>query len=232
MADPVPRGRGLAGALPALVLFDLDGTLVDSEPGIAASVAHALARFGLPAPPREALRMWIGPPLRESFAAVFGAGDPRVEAAVAAYRERYIASGWRELSVYPGIAETIATLRAGGSRLAVVTTKIEDQARRIVAHLPFGAAFETVYGAPPGAVSGDKSARIARALEDFGVAASACAMVGDRRFDVLGARANAVHAIGAAWGFGSVEELREAGADAIVARPDQLLPLLAQPRAA
>lgn len=218
--------------LPALVLFDLDGTLVDSEPGIAASVAHALGRFGLPAPTREALRAWIGPPLRESFAAVFGAGDPRVDAAVAAYRERYVASGWCELSVYPDIAETVAALRAGGSRLAVVTTKIEDQARRIVAHLPFGAAFEAVYGAPPGTVNGDKSARIARALGDFGVTGSACAMVGDRHFDVLGARANAVYAIGAAWGFGSVEELREAGADAIAARPDQLLPLLTQPRAA
>ena len=232
MADPVPRGRGTTGVDPALVLFDLDGTLVDSEPGIAASVAYALKRFGLPAPTREALRAWIGPPLRESFAAVFGAGDPRVDEAVAAYRERYVASGWRELSVYPGIAETIAALRAGGSRLAVVTTKIEDQARRIVAHLPFGAAFEAVYGAPPGTTNGDKSARIARALEDFGVAGSACAMVGDRHFDVLGARANAVHAIGAAWGFGSVAELREAGADAIAAHPDQLLPLLTRPRAA
>ncbi|PZQ13502.1 MAG: HAD family hydrolase [Rhodanobacter denitrificans] len=231
MTDPVRHGRG-AAVDPALVLFDLDGTLVDSEPGIAASAAYALARFGLPAPTRQALRAWIGPPLRESFAAVFGAGDPRVEAAVAAYRERYVATGWRELSVYPGIAETIAALRAGGSRLAVVTTKIEDQARRIVAHLPFGAAFEAVYGAPPGTISGDKSARIARALEDFGVAAGACAMVGDRHFDMLGARANAVRAIGAAWGFGSVEELREAGADAIAAHPDQLLPLLTQPRAA
>ncbi len=220
----------MAGRDPALVLFDLDGTLVDSEPGIAAAVAYALARFGLPAPTRAALRAWIGPPLRESFAAVFGVGDPRVDAAVAAYREHYVASGWRELSVYPGIAEAIAALHAGGSRLAVVTTKIEDQAQRIVAHLPFGAAFEAVYGAQPGATSGDKSARIARALDDFGVAGSACAMVGDRHFDMLGARANAVRAIGAAWGFGSVEELREAGADAIAAHPDQLLPLLMRPR--
>lgn len=227
MAEPAAPGG--TGTGPALVLFDLDGTLVDSEPGIAASVAHALERFGLPPPTREALRAWIGPPLRESFAAALGGDAARVELAVAAYRERYVALGWRELSVYPGIAEVVTGLRSRGTRLAVVTTKIEDQARRIVAHLPFGSAFEAVYGAPPGTSSGDKSGRIAAALSDFGVAAAACAMVGDRHFDIAGARANAVRAIGAVWGFGSVEELREAGADAIAASPDDLLPLLTQP---
>ncbi|WP_067651410.1 HAD hydrolase-like protein [Dokdonella koreensis] len=211
---------------PAVVLFDLDGTLVDSEPGIAACVAYALERLGVPLPSREALRDWIGPPLRQSFAGVLDADEARIEQTVAAYRERYVESGWRELTVYPGIAEVVAGLQAAGSRLAVVTTKIEDQARRIVAHLPFGAAFAAVYGAPPGTTSGDKTARIARAAAELGAAPADCAMIGDRHFDVAGARANRMTAIGAAWGFGTVEELRAAGADAIAHAPAELPALL------
>ncbi len=203
-----------------LVLFDLDGTLIDSEAGIVGSMMHAL---GADAPAREVLRGWIGPPLRVSFPSVLGDDAGRVEQAVARYHERFDAIGWSEHTVYPGIADVVAALAARGDRLAIVTSKLRTQAERIVAHLPFGATFARVYGPAPGSRSSEKAAMIAQALADFGAMPGRTAMIGDRRFDVEGAKANGVRAIGVEWGFGSREELEQAGADAIIASPAYVL---------
>lgn len=210
----------------ALALFDLDGTLIDSETGILASIEYALAGLGVAAPPRNALRSWIGPPLRMTFPTLVGEDPERIERAVDLYRERFSDVGWREHTVYTGIGEVIEALAARGARLAVVTTKPEQYAGRIVDSLPFGARFERVYAAPPRSRDSEKAAMIARALADFGQPADAAAMVGDRHFDVDGARANGVRAIGAGWGFGSLDELRTAGADAIAHVPGELHALL------
>src|SRR5688572_15911857 len=127
-----------------LVLFDLDGTLIHSEAGIVGSLRHALDRLGHAAPPIEELRRWIGPPLRQTFPTVVGDDPARVELAVAHYRERFDMIGWREHEVYPGIAELVDQLAAQGRTLAIVTTKMQVQARRIIDHLPFGAHFAAV----------------------------------------------------------------------------------------
>ena len=203
-----------------LVLFDLDGTLIDSEAGIVGSMMHAL---GADAPAREVLRGWIGPPLRVSFPSVLGDDDARVERAVARYHERFDAIGWSEHTVYPGIADLVAALAARGERLAVVTSKLRTQAERIVAHLPFGSVFERIYGPAPGSRTSEKAAMIAQALADFGAMPGHTAMIGDRRFDIEGAKANGVRSIGVEWGFGSREELEQAGADAIIASPAHVL---------
>jgi phosphoglycolate phosphatase len=108
----------------------------------------------------------------------------------------------------------------------VVTTKVDLHAGKIIRSLPFGAHFGRVYAAAPGNRDSEKAAMIARALSDFGIAAEDAAMVGDRHFDMEGARVNGVRAIGVGWGFGSVEELRDAGADAIAMTPAELPELL------
>jgi phosphoglycolate phosphatase len=209
-----------------LVLFDLDGTLIHSEAGIVGSLRHAFDRLGHAAPPLEELRRWIGPPLRQSFPRVIGDDPARVEQAVAHYRERFDSVGWTEHEVYPGIAELVEGLAAAGGTLAVVTTKQREQARRIVDHLPFGRHFREVYGPGGDGQHSEKAEMIARALADFGAAPAQAVMIGDRHFDIEGARSNGVRGLGVAWGFGSREELEQAGADAIAATPAELAALL------
>jgi phosphoglycolate phosphatase len=211
-----------------LVLFDLDGTLIDSEPGITASLAHAFAAIGAELPAREVLRTWIGPPFRHTFPTVLGDDEARIVAAIDHYRDRFEAVGWSEHAVYEGIPELIAELAARGDALAIVTTKPESQARRIVEHLAFGGAFARVYGPADRHAHRPKAEMIAQALADFRTRSEHATMIGDRHFDIEGARANAVRGLGVAWGFGSVEELREAGADAIAGQPIEIGALLGE----
>lgn len=205
-----------------LALFDLDGTLIDSETGILASIEYALTKLGAKVPPREELLGWIGPPLRATFPRVLGDDPARIEHAVESYRERYSTIGWREHVVYAGIGEAIEALAADGITLAVVTSKAALYAGRIVESLPFGAHFARVYAVGPDSAHSEKASMIARAMADFGMPANETAMVGDRHFDIEGARANGVLAIGVTWGFGSREELDEAGADIVVADAAEL----------
>jgi len=206
----------------SLILFDLDGTLIDSEIGIVTSIEYALEKLGAPLPPREILRSWIGPPLRATFPLALGDDAEAVERAVALYRERFSAIGWQEHTVYAGIGDVVEALAARGATLAVVTSKVDLYAGKIVASLPFGAHFERVYAAGAQSRVSEKTELIAQALADFGRPAAQATMIGDRHFDIEGARANGVRAIGVAWGFGSREELRAAGADAIVEAPSML----------
>jgi phosphoglycolate phosphatase len=209
-----------------LALFDLDGTLIDSEAGIVNSIEYALARLGATSPPREMLREWIGPPLRATFPLVLGDDPARTEQAVEHYSERFTAIGWTEHIPYAGIDALVQGLAERGVHLAVVTTKTDLHAGKIVQSLPFGAHFARVYAAAHGSRSSEKAAMIARALSDFEIRPHDAVMVGDRHFDIEGARVNGVRAIGVSWGFGSVEELREAGADAIATTPTELHGLL------
>ena len=207
-----------------LCLFDLDGTLIDSEPGITACIRHALAKLAVPEP--ADLRSWIGPPLRHSFAPLLDNDTVRIEAAVDYYHERFATLGWREHAIYPGIADMIAGLDAAGHRLAVVTSKPQQHAAPIIEALPFGSHFETLYGPDPSSPHSEKASMIADALADFGAAPQDTVMIGDRRFDIEGAVANGVAGIGVLWGFGSREELEEAGAHAVIAHPGHLSALL------
>jgi phosphoglycolate phosphatase len=209
-----------------LCLFDLDGTLIDSEQGINACVKHALARMDVPAPADMELRRWIGPPLRHSFAPLLDHDPERIEAAVAHYRERFDTDGWREHTIYPGIAALIERLLLAGHRLAVVTSKPHRHAAPILAHLPFGEAFLRLYGPPSDSAHSEKASMIAAALTDFDCPPADAVMIGDRHFDIEGASANQVRGIGVLWGFGGREELAHAGAYAMAATPEELARLL------
>lgn len=210
----------------SLILFDLDGTLIDSEIGITRSMEYALLTLDVEPPTRTVLRSWIGPPLHASFPSVLGEDEARVDLAVHHYRERFNDIGWTEHTVYPGIDELIALLASRGETLAVVTSKIDEQARRIVGSLPFGHHFDAVHGPAAGVRSSEKVALVARALREARGTADDTAMIGDRRFDIEGARGNGVLGIGVLWGFGERDELREAGAEHIVAKPSEIVECL------
>lgn len=209
----------------ATLFFDLDGTLIDSAIGITRCVSHALTRLGHPVPPEAELRGWIGPPLRTSFGPLLQ-DEVRVEAAVAHYRERFESDGWREHDVYAGIADVVSSLHAAGHRLAVVTAKNEPHARKIIAHLPFGDCFEDVIGATEDGRLSHKRELIAEALQRLSLMPDDCWMIGDRRMDIEGARFHRMRNIGVLWGFGGEQELRDAGADHLVASPAALHALL------
>jgi len=203
------------------LLFDLDGTLSDNYAGIAASIVHALACLDAPAPPAAVLRTCVGPPLRESFARLLDSDDAaRIERAVAHYRERFAAVGWRENVVYDGIAEALAALTAHGASMYVCTAKPDVFARRIVNHFGFAPRFRAVYGADLAGRFDDKARLMAHLLATEGIDPAQSVMIGDRGHDVRAARANGVRAVGVLWGYGSRAELE--GADALLDAPSEL----------
>lgn len=208
------------------LFFDLDGTLIDSEAGILGGIAHTLEALGHPAMSRAQLLPWIGPPLRDSFEALFDGDRSRAEEAVALYRERYDTTGWREHSVYTGIPDAISALHARGRRLAVVTSKNEGFARRIIESLPFGSAFETVVGASDDGTRRYKRELIQEALLRLSLSPPDATMIGDRRYDMEGAGQHGMRAVGVLWGFGDADELRAAGAQALVDTPAGLVAAL------
>jgi phosphoglycolate phosphatase len=209
------------------VLFDLDGTLTDPGPGITGCIQHALASLGLRPPAASDLRHCIGPPLRESLAALLGPdGGTRVEEALRLYRARYAAEGLFENQVYPGIEAALAALSRQGHRLWVATSKPQVYALQIVEHFGLAPYFAGVHGSELGGAHADKGDLIAHILRTEGIAPEGAWMVGDRRHDVAGARRNRVSAVGVLWGYGSEEELRAAGAARIVTRPAELCALL------
>ena len=212
-------------AVPVLV-FDLDGTLSDNYEGITRSIRHALERLGVPAPDETTLRACVGPPLRESLARLLPSPDAAaIEAALAAYRERFDDVGWRENTLYDGVPEALAALATDGARMYVCTTKPEVFATRIVAHFGLDALVTRVYGVDLAGALDDKRALLAHLLATESLAPARAIMVGDRHLDVRAAQANGTRAVGVLWGYGSAAEL--AGAERLLAAPPELVTLVA-----
>lgn len=205
-------------------LFDLDGTLTDSGEGIINSVIPALEHFGLPVPPREELRVFVGPPLSDSFRR-FGVPADRTDEAIQVYRKRYVPIGIFENTPYPGIAELLQALRAGEHRLYVATSKPETMAVQVLERFHLAPYFHRICGATLDTSRSTKEAVIAYLLAENGRADN-MVMVGDTKFDVIGAKAHGIPTIGVSWGYGTVSELEEAGAAAIVHSPQELLELV------
>lgn len=206
------------------ILFDLDGTLTDSGEGIINCAILALEHFGLPIPSREKLRIFVGPPLNETFLA-HGVPADRIEEAIAVYRSRYVPIGKFENTPYPGVRELLETLKTQGHSLYVATSKPEAMSVEILEHFGLAKYFTQICGASLDLSRSTKEAVIAHLLAQNGRSDN-MVMVGDTKFDILGAKAHGIPAIGVSWGYGSVSEMRQAGAVGIANSMEQLLLLL------
>ena len=198
------------------ILFDLDGTLTDSAPGILNSVRHACCKLGLPLPGEDVLRRFLGPPLPDSFREYLHLDEADVARAVAAFREYYPDKGIFENDVYPGVPALLADLKAAGKTVVMATSKPEGFARRIMEHFSLAGYFDAICGATMDETRTDKGQVIAYALQTAGIPdGRGVVMVGDREHDVKGAARNGLPCIGAVYGYGSAEELSAAGAVAL-----------------
>jgi len=209
---------------PTHVIFDLDGTLMDSSPGILACFRATLSDIGRSASEEE-LRTLIGPPLRTSFARL-GVAEEELNAVVERYRGYYAAEGVTNAALYPWMADTLAMLRAEGIRLAVATAKRVDFARRMLNDHGVAGNFDTIAGA-------SLDLQMTEKYDIMGVAMANWAsfdrtttwMVGDRDYDMVAARQHGVLPVGVNWGFGSEDELRSSGSAAIISAAFDLLTL-------
>ena len=206
------------------ILFDLDGTLTDSGEGIINCAMLALSHFGIPLPSRDAMRVFVVPPLRDTFSD-FGVPEDRIEEAIRIFRSRYIPIGKYENTPYPGIEELLSKLREAGYALYVATSKPETMAVDILTKFGLARYFAAICGATMDGSRDEKSKVIAYLLDQIG-RRSPSVMVGDTAFDVLGAAAHGIPAIGVSWGYGSVEDMRNAGAVSIANSMDELLQIL------
>lgn len=206
------------------ILFDLDGTLTDAGEGIINCAKLALNKLGLPLPDDEQMRLFVGPPLRETFQK-FGVRPQDVETAVQIYRSRYIPIGMFENRPYPGIRAMLAALKAEGHHLYVATSKPEEMAKAILEKFQLDSYFDLICGATMDDSRDSKDKVIGYLLNQLGQPENVI-MIGDTKYDVLGAATHKIPAIGVSWGYGSVEDMRDAGANAIADSPAALLEML------
>ncbi len=199
----------------AAYVFDLDGTIVESAPGIFASLRHTLTTLGLEPPGDEVLRGVIGPPVRAAFTMLLGESGHDVETTVVAYRAHYGEVGITLSEPFVGIADALRALHAEGHTLFVCTSKLETFARVILDRLALTPLFTGIYGEGP--TGEHKPALLARLVREHRVDVANAVMIGDRREDVVAAKASGLKALGVLWGYGSREELSDAGASAICA---------------
>lgn len=184
-----------------MVIFDLDGTLTDSAEGIVASFRHALASVGAEVPAGDLVGRIVGPPMKQTLDGL-GLGE-RAGDAIAAYRADYTARGWAMNSLFDGIPQLLADLRASGVRLAVATSKAEPTARQILEHFGLAEHFDVIAGASVDGVRARKADVLARALGQLQPLPERVVMVGDRAHDVAGAAEHGIDTIVVEWGYGA-----------------------------
>jgi phosphoglycolate phosphatase len=209
------------------VLLDLDGTLIDSYPGILASCLAALRALGHRPDESLDIRRAIGPPLEDLMQTLLQSyGDDRTDQAVAAYRQHYGESGFLGSVPYPGIGKFLEEIKRAGLRIYLATSKRAIFAESILDHLKFATYFDGIYGSVPGGELDHKPELLAHILSRHGLSPSHSLMVGDRRHDISGAHAVGMRGLGVLWGYGSRDELETAGADRLVDSPADLAPAI------
>lgn len=195
------------------ILFDLDGTLTDPGVGITNSAMYALEKWNIKVAERSELYKFIGPPLRDSFMNFYNFSEEQAEQAIIYYREYFRVKGIFENEVYPGIVELLQKLKADGKKIVLATSKPEEFAIRILKHFDLFEYFDFVGGALMDGVRNKKGEVIQYVLESAGITdLSTTVMIGDREHDIIGAKENGLDSIGVLFGYGSREELTEAGA--------------------
>ena len=205
------------------ILFDLDGTLTDSQPGILHCFRYTLEQLNLPIPDTQMLRTCIGPPLRESLPWL---GVPRdeLERAVTIYRSLYLPVGIWENDIFPGIRELLEGLKQAGHTMYIATGKPESMAVAVLERYGLNGYFQAISGATMGGSRDTKAQIIAHLLDT--VHPENPIMAGDTVYDIAGAKANGIPSIGVAWGYGHLEDMIKAGASAIAHTTDDLFELL------
>lgn len=205
------------------VFFDLDGTITDSKPGILKCIRHALDAKGVPYT-EEQLDQMVGPPFRVSMRDILGVTDTAIiEDMIRLYRGEYEVSGWRDCTVYPGMRELFARLKDGGIRLAVATSKPLRFTVMMLDGLELSRYFDFIGGAESDSSRDSKIAVIRYVMENLGMRSSEGAlMVGDRLYDMDGAKEAGMHSAGVLWGYGGREELIAHGADYLFSSPEKL----------
>ena len=206
------------------IFFDLDGTLTDSGEGIMNCATLGLQHFGLPVPSREEMRVFVGPPLDQTFIK-FGVPEDKTDEAIAVFRSRYRTIGKYENFPYPGIREALQTLKAQGHRLFVATSKPEVLANEVLEHFGLSEFFEQIAGATLDGSRSHKADVITYLLGLTGDVGQTI-MVGDTAFDVLGAAQHGIPTIGVSWGYGEVPDMEKAGAIAIAHTMEELIILI------
>ena len=206
-----------------VLLFDLDGTLTDPRVGIVGCIRFALDQLNVACPDDDVLAGYIGPPLRASFATLLGTTEgPRIEKAMAFYRQRFEDTGLFENQVYDGVPAMLESTGRTAGASYVATSKPAVYADRIVKHFGLEGHFRRVYGPELDGHYDDKAELLAHLLAEERVAPKLAVMIGDRAADVRAARANGLQSIGVLWGYGSERELIDAGADHLCHTPREL----------
>ena len=207
------------------MIFDLDGTVWDSLPGIVGSLEHTFEAFDLEVPDRSVLTANIGPPLQLMLAEL-GFPDATIAEATLVYRDRYVTWGAYQATLYPGVESVLSQLGSDGHRLATATSKGEGPTLQMLDHFGLTGHFEVIGAASMDTSAMTKVAVLGRALEGLGRPdPDDCLMVGDRSYDVLGAAEFGIGCAGALWGYGTEDELRTAGARHLVESPPALVGL-------
>ena len=224
--------RNSARANYDIVIFDLDGTLIDSRIGIHSSVVHALKEMGVDAVDQALLSQFIGPPLIDSFQGICGLSEAEAERAVAIYKDYFAEEGIKGFEVYEGVQELLWLLRASGVTMASATTKDDVFAREIALNADFLPYLAAVIGSDREGTMLRKPELIAAALSTLGVTAPVSpdapriVMVGDHALDILGAKANNIASIAVTYGFGDDDELQSAEPDHLADSVTELRQLL------
>lgn len=209
------------------LLFDLDGTLTDSYDGIAGGIMYALEKMGVHGYERQNLKMFMGPPLFNSFEKIFGDDTEKINRAVRLYREYFDEIGWKENRVYDGVPQMLQAFKDMDKIMVVATSKPEHFSRRIVEYFDLGKYFAFVAGASVGPERASKSSVIEYAIKSAGIEKSYALMIGDRNHDIFGAKECGLKSMGVLYGYGDRTELSEAGADYIAATPAQVVEIIA-----
>ena len=201
------------------ILFDLDGTITDSGEGILNCVRYALEAAGRPVPPEEDMWQFIGPPLIDSFQEISGMDYDEALRSVEKYRERYSSTGIFENKLYQGIDTVLGSVKEGGYLMAIATSKPEEYTERILEHFAIAGYFDEVVGSTKDGRRNRKADVIREVFNRMDITEESkpgVIMVGDRKYDILGAKECGIASLGVAWGFGPEHELEEYQADYIV----------------
>lgn len=215
------------------ILFDLDGTLTDPKLGITSCVQYALKEFGIEEPNLDKLEPFIGPPLKDSFMEFYGFNEEQTKTAIDRYHERFDEKGIYENEIYPGIPAMLESLKESGRRLAIASSKPTPLVERVLEYFNIKQYFDYIVGSNPDGTRSRKEEVVEEALRQMVPSElpqterkAVVAMVGDRKFDIEGAKAHGLTSVGVSFGYAPEGELEQAGADYIVDTVDALYKVL------